>query len=380
MPCVPSSGMTVDNQPLRSMIQSASLLRSTVKQRDTVHPFVQSQSHSVTQHTAPEPKAMARSAQRSAGIGSSSCITFAAWLAAKMKSKNTADDNDIDISTTVPGDDQTLALFSWVDDDDHQDQVGVGEDTRSVISHTPSHGGPGRRQHDHGNGGDCASEAGSDAITHAMAGQRSRMWMGLCTRLGGLDRQVWSISSYEDIFGTIGDNENVFGDRLWAGMVKYFNDVYTAPNSKGYYLADRRHYVPWMGAFITGEKFSAAEAKVSDGLSPWQQNAILPTQLYPAIALLSPKQHDDVIKLRATQSDIRAPHLLQGSSVVHGVVTDAAISVSWLGIQLHWSLVSSDDIGHVTVVCLKILLAGSRAWEAHMDNIHLYAPVPAGGV
>jgi len=72
--------------------------------------------------------------------------------------------------------------------------------------------------------------------------------------------------------------------------------------------------------------------------------------------------------------DIRVPHVLQGTTADPG--SDFDVNVNWLQIQLRWSMVSSDDIGHVTIICLKILVCGSRPWEVHMDNIHLYAPIP----
>ena len=33
-------------------------------------------------------------------------------------------------------------------------------------------------------------------------------------------------------------------------------------------------------------------------------------------------------------------------------------------------------MGEIYMVCLKILISGSRPWTVNMDHIHLYTPFP----
>lgn len=201
----------------------------------------------------------------------------------------------------------------------------------------------------------------------------------LAKHLGGLTINVYQ---YEAMFGRI-TRAQPFGETIWHGMATIFqsNSVSASPSVVGYpYMRSIYAEVPWLGYFVSPEKFSkstsAAPVSASAPARTWTVD-----NAYPAIFVLTLAQHKHVesyvLGSRPTQSpsnmDFYEGIRLDGKSydVKNG-------GDGWSKAAAHGPVIIEFDartFGGVYLICLKILIAGIRPWTVDASRMRLYKPL-----
>ena len=193
-------------------------------------------------------------------------------------------------------------------------------------------------------------------------------WEALKCYLGGC---TWPLAKYESIFGVV-NQQSPFGENIWDGLLTYFGPGYVENWGTKYHWC--RQYMPWLGAYNMPIKFSKSVSK-----SPIFEPESRPsTALYPAVFLLTPMQDN---YLKSIIGDGHDPSVIFGDGVIddNDPTDDDGMSVSELEEEetgVDCRTIDSAVMGEIYMVCLKILISGSRPWTVNMDHIHLYTPFP----
>lgn len=194
-------------------------------------------------------------------------------------------------------------------------------------------------------------------------------WEALKCYLGGCG---WPLAHYESIFGKV-DPQSPFGEYIWDGLLTYFGPGYVEHwGTKYHWCGDRQQYLPWLGAYNMPMKFSKNVSK-----SPIvDENSRPSSALYPAVFLLTPMQDN---YLKSIIGDGHDPSVIFGDGVLidDESTNDDGMSVSEseeTGVDCR--TVDSADVGDIYMVCLKIMISGSKPWTVNMDHVHLYSPFP----
>ena len=181
-------------------------------------------------------------------------------------------------------------------------------------------------------------------------------------------------TKYESIFGAV-SRESPFGEFIWDGLLSYFVPGFVENyGSKYLWCGDHQKFLPWLGAYNMPMKFSKAVSRTPittvDGLPS--------AALYPAVFLLTPMQ-DNFIKSAFGNCD--DPLVVVGNGIVDSwPSTDVGMDESDTDLEsdtdVSHCIVDSSGMGDVYMVCLKIMISGSKPWQVNMDHIHLYSPFP----
>jgi hypothetical protein len=190
----------------------------------------------------------------------------------------------------------------------------------------------------------------------------------LAAHLGGLSINIWT---YEAQFGGV-TAASPFGDRVWQGLSALYG-AYPQPNKI-------HGDVAWLGWFVSPELFSKSTA-ASPISAAAPSMAWLTHNSYPAVFVLDQRQHncltDTVIgphRVGRQPSDIDFYDGLE----LHGHTKLACaenMSDPWS--IAGWTVLEYDSctFGIVQMLCLKILIAGSRPWYVHASRLRLYKPL-----
>jgi hypothetical protein len=190
----------------------------------------------------------------------------------------------------------------------------------------------------------------------------------LAAQLGGLSIDIWA---YEERFGAITD-ASPFGERVWHGLSEL---ACTYPHH-----CTINGAVAWLGKFIGPVLLSTSTA--ASTLSATTPSTASLTQLAcPAIFVLDRQQHacltDTVIsphRIGRNPSDL---DFYDGLELRGRMVLTEAETMSDPWSIASWTTIEFDSLafGSVQVLCLETLLAGSRPWYVHANQLLLYKPL-----
>jgi hypothetical protein len=190
----------------------------------------------------------------------------------------------------------------------------------------------------------------------------------LAAQLGGLSLDIWT---YQERFGAVTE-ASPFGERVWHGLSELASE-YPHPNKIHGDIA-------WLGYFVSPELFSkSTAASPTSAVAP--SRAWTSQHAYPAVFVLERRQHDCLI------DTVIGPHRIghhpsdmdfYTGIELHGktTLTDAEkMSDPWSIAGCTIIEFDSLTFGPVQMLCLKILIAGSRPWYVHASRLRLYRPL-----
>ena len=225
---------------------------------------------------------------------------------------------------------------------------------------------------------------GGVMVTQAvnLALRKAKIFDDISQRLAGVPRHM-TLPVYESLFGKLlqdtdpsasANQDHPWGDDVWNGMAKVFYRDYAKDNAGDHnknlaWCRDRRTFIPWFGSFIMLPEFSAKHAKLPSASPGGLGLTVAPTYLYPAIVLLTPRQHAAALKLVQDNARPGQPAVIQGRS-------NSATQQTTISMAINLTYIDSTTFETVYMICLKILIAISRPWAVNMDHVHLYYPVP----
>ena len=204
----------------------------------------------------------------------------------------------------------------------------------------------------------------------------------LALYLGG---SSMSQSAFEVRFGRV-TNHHPFGKHVWDGLVHCYPE-YCRVVGKDWC----RQMNLWLGAFAMPENFSKAVAREPAPVGKRHAELVVASKdLYPAVSLLDAAQDKLALAALSTVDDGLAILCTKAGGAALGLgsrgsggepdaeppATDGCqksvdrapgkSSVRFLRVDQRW-------LGNVYMVCLKIMIAGSRPWEVNFDRVHLYS-------
>jgi hypothetical protein len=213
------------------------------------------------------------------------------------------------------------------------------------------------------------SSAGSTRADTVISNPQSAfnpMYGALGRYLGG---NWMAFDKYRKIFGDVSP-ASPFGEHIWDGLITYFDTGYVNGwGTKYTWCGDRRQYQPWLGAYNMPMHFSKAVSR-----SPIVDDQGLPSSaLYPAVFLLTLEQDAYVKSIAGHHQSI-----VFGNGRVDKHQADEDTSESEMDLESTTAchIADSQVMGEIYMICLKILVSGSKPWTVSMDHIHLYTPFP----
>ena len=224
----------------------------------------------------------------------------------------------------------------------------------------------------------ASTVASSSVVDRRISKDKHDVFTALTAYLGG---NTMNMAKYESIFGDL-SRLSPFGEHIWDGLISYFYCGYVDNyGTKFEWCGDRRQCTPWLGAYNMPNKFSkhvSASPIVDDDSRP-------SLALYPSVFLLTPEQNGYLKSIISSKR--HSASIIFGSGVVESDDDDDDVddddddaadmyAKDAAAVDINASIVDSAVMGPVYMVCLKIMIGGSRPWHVNMDHIHLYTPFP----
>ena len=214
-------------------------------------------------------------------------------------------------------------------------------------------------------GGSSAVGGSATVVPTLLSGAKSKAWQALMDYVGGVNG--WTRTDYEKVFGEV-DPETPFGSRIWEGLIRLY-PWYRAIINKSWLTTDE--YVTWLGGYAMPTHFSAKMSAAAIDERPESQPG---DQMHPAVFILSTEQHGRVCKsIMDTGVDDAETAVVVRSSANLALMHHRKMAVDESDVANHvW--IDGDSVGSVSMVCLKIMISGTRLWSVHFDRVHPYKP------